>query len=198
MASAGQREPQVRFYEHSTRPGLTERDGVGVLVRFDMMGRRLYKTYVNLTNIIVRVSDGTEEGKEHAVLVNSHVDSTLPSPGAADDGLSVGVMLESIRVLVNTPAWEPKHAIVFCEFCRSICELEVAERCSQCSIMQRNRCRTGRICSLHNIQLRRRKKCISPSVFAMRLTVHGIPLSIRAAINLEGMSLTTESVCGYV
>ncbi|KAI9062799.1 hypothetical protein FKP32DRAFT_1629419 [Trametes sanguinea] len=81
--------------------------------RFDMMGRRLYKTYVNLTNIIVRVSDGTEEGKEHAVLVNSHVDSTLPSPGAADDALSVGVMLECIRVLVNTPDWEPKHAIVF-------------------------------------------------------------------------------------
>ncbi|OJT03270.1 hypothetical protein TRAPUB_6137 [Trametes pubescens] len=99
--------------EHSTRLRLTERDGVGVLVRFDMMGRRLYKTYVNLTNIVVRVSDGTEEGKEHAVLVNSHVDSTLPSPGAADDGLSVGVMLESIRVLINTPAWEPKHAIVF-------------------------------------------------------------------------------------
>lgn len=116
--------------EHSTRPGLTERDGVGVFVRFDMMGRRLYKTYVNLTNIIVRVSDGTEEGKEHAVLVNSHVDSTLPSPGAADDGLSVGVMLESIRVLVNTPAWEPKHAIVFCELCRRMCEMEVAERSS--------------------------------------------------------------------
>ncbi|KAI0676099.1 hypothetical protein C8Q78DRAFT_369024 [Trametes maxima] len=81
--------------------------------RFDMMGRRLYKTYVNLTNIIVRVSDGTAVGKEHAVLVNSHVDSTLPSPGAADDALSVGVMLECIRVLVNTPGWEPKHAIVF-------------------------------------------------------------------------------------
>ncbi|KAI8985766.1 hypothetical protein BD414DRAFT_462425 [Trametes punicea] len=81
--------------------------------RFDIMGRRLYKTYVNLTNIVVRVSDGTEEGKEHAVLVNSHVDSTLPSPGAADDALSVGVMLECIRVLVNTPAWEPKHAIIF-------------------------------------------------------------------------------------
>ncbi|KAI0741328.1 hypothetical protein C8Q80DRAFT_1221427 [Daedaleopsis nitida] len=81
--------------------------------RFDMMGKRLYKTYVNLTNIIVRVSDGTNEGKEHAVLVNSHVDSTLPSPGAADDGLAVGVMLECIRVLVNTPEWQPKHAIVF-------------------------------------------------------------------------------------
>ncbi|KAI0794351.1 hypothetical protein C8Q74DRAFT_1365816 [Fomes fomentarius] len=81
--------------------------------RFDMMGKRLYKTYVNLTNIIVRVSDGTEQGKEHAVLVNSHVDSTLPSPGAADDAMPVGIMLECIRVLVNTPGWEPKHAIVF-------------------------------------------------------------------------------------
>ncbi|KAI0343326.1 hypothetical protein BDW22DRAFT_1394270 [Trametopsis cervina] len=81
--------------------------------RFDIMNKRLYKTYVNLTNIIIRVSDGTDAGKEHAVLVNSHVDSTLPSPGAADDALSVGVMLECIRVLVNTPDWQPKHAIIF-------------------------------------------------------------------------------------
>ncbi|RDX50882.1 hypothetical protein OH76DRAFT_1555381 [Lentinus brumalis] len=81
--------------------------------RFDMMGKRLYKTYVNLTNIIVRVSDGTDQGKQHAVLVNSHVDSTLPSPGAADDAMSVGVMLECIRVLTYSPEWEPKHAIVF-------------------------------------------------------------------------------------
>lgn len=80
--------------------------------RFDMMGKRLYKTYVNLTNIIVRVSDGTPEGKEHAVLVNSHLDSTLPSPGAADDAISVGVMLECMRVLIETPTWSPKHAIV--------------------------------------------------------------------------------------
>ncbi|THH08417.1 hypothetical protein EW146_g8997 [Bondarzewia mesenterica] len=81
--------------------------------RFDMMGKRLYKTYVNLTNIIVRVSNGTPEGKEHAVLVNSHLDSTLPSPGAADDALSVGVMLECIRVLMQTPNWEPKHSVIF-------------------------------------------------------------------------------------
>ncbi|KAM5532207.1 hypothetical protein V8D89_014107 [Ganoderma adspersum] len=81
--------------------------------RFDMMGRRLYKTYVNLTNIIVRLSDGTEEGKKDAVLVNSHVDSTLPSPGAADDAMPVGVMLESLRVLIHTPNWQPKHAVIF-------------------------------------------------------------------------------------
>ncbi|KAH9926926.1 uncharacterized protein B0H18DRAFT_1084873 [Fomitopsis serialis] len=81
--------------------------------RFDMMGHRLYKTYVDLTNIVVRISDGTPEGKQHAVLVNAHVDSTLPSPGAADDALSVGIMLECMRVLVNTPDWSPSHAIIF-------------------------------------------------------------------------------------
>ncbi|KAI0078731.1 hypothetical protein K474DRAFT_1593590 [Panus rudis PR-1116 ss-1] len=81
--------------------------------RFDIMGKRLYKTYRNLSNIIVRVSDGTERGKENAVLVNSHVDSTLPSPGAADDALAVGVMLECIRNLIYTPGWEPSYAIIF-------------------------------------------------------------------------------------
>ena len=61
-----------------------------------MMNKRLYKTYVNLSNIIVRLSNGTSEGKEHAVLVNSHLDSTLPSPGAADDAISVGVSFVSL------------------------------------------------------------------------------------------------------
>ena len=79
------------------------------------MGHRVYKTYRGLSNIIVRVSNGTDASKEHAVLVNSHLDSTLPSPGAADDALAVGVMLECMRVLLHTPGWEPAHAIIFCE-----------------------------------------------------------------------------------
>lgn len=81
--------------------------------RFDMMAARLYKRYVNLSNIIIRLSDGTDRGKADAVLINSHLDSTLPSPGAADDALAVGVMIECVRVLVNTPGWEPKHAVIF-------------------------------------------------------------------------------------
>ena len=80
-----------------------------------MMGKRLYKTYVNLTNIVVRLSNGSPKGKEHAILVNSHLDSTLPSPGAADDALCVGVMMEAMRVLVETPGWSPEHAIIFRE-----------------------------------------------------------------------------------
>lgn len=116
--------------------------------RFDMMAKRLYKTYVNLTNIVVRVSDGTPEGKEHAVLVNSHLDSTLPSPGAADDALSVGVMLECIRVLVSSPGWSPKHAIVFCT-CGD-CLAAIYSDNFKCSTTPKNLCRTGRTCILPN------------------------------------------------
>ncbi|KAF9224242.1 hypothetical protein BS17DRAFT_795711 [Gyrodon lividus] len=81
--------------------------------RFDMMGTRLYKTYVNLSNIVLRISDGTERGKASAVLINAHLDSTLPSPGATDDALAVGVMLECARVLVETAGWEPAHSVIF-------------------------------------------------------------------------------------
>jgi len=44
------------------------------LFSFDMMGKIVWKTYWGLTNIILRVSNGTEAGKANAVLVNSHLD----------------------------------------------------------------------------------------------------------------------------
>src|SRR5260370_9329307 len=82
--------------------------------RFDMTGKRLYKTYANLPNIVIRVSDGTPEGKNRAVLVSAHLDSTLPVPGAADDTLSVGVMLDCICVLTHTPGLTPSPTLIFC------------------------------------------------------------------------------------
>jgi Zn-dependent M28 family amino/carboxypeptidase len=116
-----------------------------------MMGKRMYKTYADLTNIVIRVSDGTPEGKTHAVLVNAHLDSTLPSPGAADDALSVGVMLECLRVLTHTPGWTPSYAIVFCKQAAQstfVCFSQLSR--SQCSIMEKSRYRTRHICSRHN------------------------------------------------
>ncbi|THH03322.1 hypothetical protein EW145_g6351 [Phellinidium pouzarii] len=80
--------------------------------RFDILGKRLYKTYVNLTNIVVRISDGTPAGKKHAALANSHLDSTLPSPGAADDAIAVGALIEAARTLIATRGWEPHHALI--------------------------------------------------------------------------------------
>ncbi|EDR00519.1 uncharacterized protein LACBIDRAFT_334011 [Laccaria bicolor S238N-H82] len=36
-----------------------------------------------------------------------------PSPGAVDDAISVGIMLECMCVLIEMPTWSPKHAIIF-------------------------------------------------------------------------------------
>lgn len=117
--------------------------------RFDMMGKRLYKTYVNLSNIVVRISDGTLEGKEHALLVNAHLDSTLPSPGAADDGLAVGVMLDCMRVLVETPEWSPRHSVIFCGFRLALEGRPLISK--KCSIMRKNRYKMALTFSLRNI-----------------------------------------------
>ena len=123
--------------------------------RFDLMGKRVYKTYVNLSNIVVRISDGTPEGKEHAVLFNAHLDSTLPSPGAADDALSVGILLDCMRVLVETPDWSPKHAIIFRRFIFSLFP-DPSDHPLQCSIMQKSLCKMALTCFLLSILLLRR------------------------------------------
>ncbi|KAL8286292.1 hypothetical protein RQP46_004780 [Phenoliferia psychrophenolica] len=69
---------------------------------FDFMGKKVWKQYTNITNVVVRLSNGTPEGKANAVLVNAHTDSTLPSPGAADDLVGVATMLEALRVMAMT------------------------------------------------------------------------------------------------
>lgn len=51
-------------------------------------------------------------GLVDAVLVNAHTDSTLPSPGAADDLFGVAAMLEALRVMAHSPR-ELTNAVVF-------------------------------------------------------------------------------------
>jgi hypothetical protein len=48
---------------------------------FEIINAVITNMYTNLTNIVVRVSDGTEEGKRDALLVNSHYDTTVTTPG---------------------------------------------------------------------------------------------------------------------
>jgi hypothetical protein len=81
-----------------------------------MMNKRLYKTYIGLTNIIVQISDGTPEGKAHSVLVNAHLDSALPSPGAADDAMPVGVMMECMHVSLSAPLGGSQTMLCFMSF----------------------------------------------------------------------------------
>lgn len=153
-----------------------------LISRFDMMGKRLYKTYVNLSNIIVRISDGTPQGKEHAVLFNAHLDSTLPSPGAADDALPVGIMLDCMRVLVETPNWSPKHAVIFCNFTSSL-SLYLSDHLLQCSIMQKNLCKMGLTCFLLSIRLLQRRFSLIACVFSVLtlISVSELPLTSKVS-----------------
>lgn len=84
------------------------------------MNRIIYKAYHNLTNILFRISSSAHpESKELAILLNAHLDSTLPSPGAADDALCVGICLEIARNLIESAGrgeWEVGWSIVFCKF----------------------------------------------------------------------------------
>lgn len=60
----------------------------------------MLKVYSGIRNIILRVST-PGRNSSNALLLGSHIDSTLPSPGAADDGIGVGVMLDIARVIVD-------------------------------------------------------------------------------------------------
>lgn len=67
--------------------------------RFDFMSSTVWKRYYSMSNLVVRISDGSEESKSNSLLLNAHLDSTLPSPGGADDGVGVAILLEALRVL---------------------------------------------------------------------------------------------------
>lgn len=69
------------------------------------MDHDVLKVYAGIVNIILKVrAKNPPSGKAAAkdsILLGAHIDSTLPSPGAADDGMGVGVMLDIARVLVD-------------------------------------------------------------------------------------------------
>lgn len=54
---------------------------------FDIMGHSILKLYKGIVNVILRISPldaDPVDAAPNALLLNSHVDSTLPSPGAAE------------------------------------------------------------------------------------------------------------------
>ncbi|GAC98044.1 hypothetical protein PHSY_005632 [Pseudozyma hubeiensis SY62] len=67
--------------------------------RFDFMSNVVWKRYYSMSNLVVRISDGTDESKANSLLLNAHLDSTLPSPGGADDGVGVAILMEALRIL---------------------------------------------------------------------------------------------------
>jgi hypothetical protein len=66
----------------------------------------------HVKNIVIRLSSKSRpETRDNALLVNSHYDSNLQSPGASDDATGVAVLLECLRALSRGSA--PHHAVIF-------------------------------------------------------------------------------------
>lgn len=97
--------------------------------------------------MIVRLSDGTQNSKANAILVNAHSDSTLPSPGAADDLVGVAVMLEALRVM-GMGERKLTNAVIFREYSENWLAQSAAasdESALQSSTARRRVCKTRRI-----------------------------------------------------
>ncbi len=67
-----------------------------------------FPIFGNITNVIGRIRG---EVNSKAILVVGHYDSQPFAPGAADDGIAVGSMLEAAKVLLNGP--KLKNDIIF-------------------------------------------------------------------------------------
>lgn len=95
------------------------------------------KMYANMTNIIVRLSCG-HQCDENAILLNAHYDTTLGSPGAVDDALPIGVMVELIRILSQRPALK-KNSLIFCNnLLRSLETIMILNSFFMVSTMEQN------------------------------------------------------------
>lgn len=66
--------------------------------------------YANVTNILVKVEPEFGNG-QNALLISSHFDTATGTKGASDDGVSIAIMLEILRIVSKHP---PKFgALIF-------------------------------------------------------------------------------------
>lgn len=68
-------------------------------------------SYHNVSNVIVKISPKNSKSESY-LLVNSHFDSEVGSPAAADAGVMIVVMLETLRVISKSEK-ELKNPVVF-------------------------------------------------------------------------------------
>jgi hypothetical protein len=105
-------------------------------------------------------------------------------------------MLECIRVLVNTPGWSPSYSIIFCALCPSLfADYFRVPRCPllQYSTMPRNRYKTAHIYSRRSILSLLREYPLPILVSLIFGTDTVTAPSVRAAINLEGTTVTCRA-----
>ena len=88
---------------------------------FHLESYNLFQLYSGIKNVVVRLSSVRRQTESApapapALLVNCHFDSVPQSPGASDDAVSCGVMLETIRVLSTNNRQDVLRCIVLSGF----------------------------------------------------------------------------------
>ncbi|KAG2449259.1 hypothetical protein HYH02_006004, partial [Chlamydomonas schloesseri] len=101
------------------------RENVTGSVAMDFGGVAFTNAYNSLTNIIVTITPAGTAGRP-GLLIASHHDSAVASPGASDDVAMVAVMLEAARALLSRPPASlpavPLAAVLFDGGEESICQ----------------------------------------------------------------------------
>ena len=78
--------------------------------QFHLDGKGMTYSYEGLQNVVVRLH--LAEGSK-AVLLNCHFDSVVMSPGASDDAIQCGIMLEVLKAISLQSSKGFKHDIIF-------------------------------------------------------------------------------------
>ncbi|CAM6082858.1 unnamed protein product [Calypogeia fissa] len=100
-------DPYVDFEVDLFEPG----PGLNRLVGGLFYGKSL--VYANLRHLVVRISPSDfYKSKENAILISSHIDTVITSPGAGDCSSCIAVMLELVRSLSHW-AGGFKNSVIF-------------------------------------------------------------------------------------
>jgi len=91
-----------------------EMDTQNVSGTFFLKGYNIFQKYENIKNFVVRLSNTSyTDNHRPSILVNCHFDSVPQGPGASDDGVSCGIMLEIMRLMVTSPRVHLHNDIIF-------------------------------------------------------------------------------------
>ncbi|EDS40296.1 conserved hypothetical protein [Culex quinquefasciatus] len=102
----------IRASKHRNQDVLVEHQVVTGGYPIAFMGNPLTSIYRNVQNLVVKLPGENDNGTNPVLMLNSHFDSVASSPGASDDGASVAVMLEILRVISRQPV-RNRYSIIF-------------------------------------------------------------------------------------
>lgn len=78
---------------------------------YGLFGSTVY-AFSGIQNVVAKLTSTDNPDPENFIVLNSHLDTVIDSRGAADDGLGVVVMIETLRILSQlTESF--KHGIIF-------------------------------------------------------------------------------------